>query len=92
MDVSQMLAGLKSTKLYYDAALRECQSQSQSILLTVRKRCGWTQEEMGERLDCTASYISKVENSHYPISRPMLFVLAEIVEELEEIDYDIAQG
>lgn len=86
MNVSKMLAELKNTKLYYDSALIKCKSQSQPILLTVRKQCGWTQEEMAERLDCTASYISKVENNHIPASRPMLFILAEIVEELEEID------
>ncbi len=92
MTVNQMLIELKNTKLYYDAALSKCKSQSQPILLTVRKQCGWTQPEMAERLDCTTSYISKVENNHFSISKYMLFKLAEIAEELEAIDNDIAQG
>ncbi len=92
MNINEILAELKNAKLYYDAAFQKCRSQGQLILLVVRKRCGYTQEEMAMRLDCSASYISKVENGHCPASKPILSMLAEIVEKLEAIDNDIDQG
>jgi DNA-binding XRE family transcriptional regulator len=56
------LKHLEKVRLIYLLALELCQFQAPEILKHIRKQCNWSQEKLANKLNCTRSYICKIEN------------------------------
>ena len=49
-------------------------------LIRARKRMGWTQEQLAEKLNCRKSTVSNWENGHSNPSLPDAFRIADLLE------------
>lgn len=92
MNIVKILNSVYETKLYYDFALGDCRKQAPKLIKEIRNRYQWTQMQLADLLKCTDGYVSKIENSRKQISVPVVLRLLEIVQEMEKIENDIAQG
>jgi predicted transcriptional regulator len=74
----------------YRSAIKELQEESPTLLFDIRVHLKLTQRELADRLGVDFSYISKIENGHMKLSRPMLMKLRALVTEAD--DGTAAQG
>lgn len=91
MDINKMLGDLQYTRLYYDNSLDNCQTVGHIIVKSVRVRYQWSQKQLADLLSCTDSYICKIERKHFVASAAILLRLADIIEEMEDIDNDFKE-
>lgn len=53
----------------------------------LRSSIGLTQNELGEKLNLDAAYLSKIERGEKPIGLEKLFILLSICEEQQAVDF-----
>ena len=69
---NDLLRAFERAEEEYQAAIEEIQSRSAELLKDIRHEKGWTQQQTADFLDCDTSYISKIENGHYVVGKPLL--------------------
>lgn len=79
-----MLDRLITAEAEYKAAIKELQEDGATLLFDIRIHLKLTQRQMAEKLGVDYTYISKLENGHMRLSRPMLMKLRALVTAQEE--------
>lgn len=79
-----MLDRLITAEAEYKAAIKELQEDGAVLLFDIRTHLKLTQRELADKLGVDYTYISKLENGHMKLSRPMLSKLRSLVQEAEQ--------
>lgn len=79
MDASSLLARILEADREYRAAMKEAQAHGGAVVYAARKELGMTQRELADKLGVHFTYISKLEKSVAPVSRPVLGKLARLL-------------
>ncbi|MHA1942171.1 MAG: helix-turn-helix domain-containing protein [Candidatus Hodarchaeales archaeon] len=67
-------------RLIYLSQLGLCQSQAASTLLHIRNQRNWSQRDLARKLNCTQSYICKIEGEKMLASPDFLIKLLSLGE------------
>lgn len=79
-----MLDRLITAEAEYKAAIKELQDDGAILLYDIRVHLKLTQRELADKLGVNYTYISKLENGHMRLSRPMLSKLRALTVEASE--------
>lgn len=69
---TDILHDLIKTEEAYRSMLKRVQATGGLLVKSIRQQYGWTQQDLAQSLGYGVPYISKIENGHYPLSKPFL--------------------
>lgn len=77
----RLLGDLERTEATYRASLEFACQAAPVIFRGVRQKYGWSLRDLGKKLDCDFTYLSKIENGHYPPGKPLLRKLIALLKQ-----------